>query len=183
MIFFMRFAASPPNGCCHGLRRGRSGRNASTDPEQAAPADRSSRMTVNTSAFAKLLLAPAGLGRRLASLPAFLPRPAVRDLLVAGGLVLAAKLAVPVQERLQDWIPEVLTVPNDAQVITDRAIGSTIRMFSIATDVDVDALFADWEASLDSNGYPVSQGADDLLDRPMNSPARASPTPRSSSLP
>ena len=30
---------------------------------------------------------------------------------------------------------------------------------------DVDALFVDWEESLSGNGYPVTQGADDLLDR------------------
>lgn len=38
-------------------------------------------------------------------------------------------------------------------------------MFSIATGTDVDALFADWEESLSGNEYPVTQGADDLLER------------------
>jgi hypothetical protein len=30
-------------------------------------------------------------------------------------------------------------------------------MFSIVTDADVNALFAEWEESLDANGYPVTQ--------------------------
>ncbi|SLN76227.1 hypothetical protein [Roseisalinus antarcticus] len=38
-------------------------------------------------------------------------------------------------------------------------------MFSIATGDDVDALFTDWQESLNGSGYPVTQGADDLLDR------------------
>ncbi len=42
---------------------------------------------------------------------------------------------------------------------------STVRMFSIATGADVDALFTDWEESLSSNGYPVTQGADEFLNR------------------
>ncbi|AUH65573.1 hypothetical protein CX676_16605 [Paracoccus zhejiangensis] len=78
--------------------------------------------------------------------------------------MLAASAVVYADEHLQDWIPDVLTIPEDAEVVTDRAIGSTVRMFSIATGADVDALFAEWEESLSGNGYPVTQGADDLLD-------------------
>lgn len=48
----------------------------------------------------------------------------------------------------------MLAIPDHAEVVTDRAIGSTVRMFSIATAADVDALFADWEESLSGNGYP-----------------------------
>lgn len=68
-------------------------------------------------------------------------------------------------EETQGWIPDVLTMPEDAEVLMDRAIGSTVRMYSIATAADVDALFSEWEESLGSNGYPVTQGAEDLLDR------------------
>ncbi len=56
-------------------------------------------------------------------------------------------------------------IPDDAEVVTDRAIGSTVRLFSIATGADVDALFTDREESLSGKGYPVTQVADDLLDR------------------
>jgi len=83
------------------------------------------------------------------------------------GLLLSVLAAAVVyaDEHMQDWIPDVLAIPDDAEVVTDRAIGSTVRMFSIATGADVDALFADWEESLNGNGYPVTQGAEDLLDR------------------
>jgi hypothetical protein len=103
------------------------------------------------------------LGRAFCLRMAHLRLP-IRDALVAAWLVLAASAMVYADEHLQDWIPDVLAIPDDAEVVTDRAIGSTVRMFSIATEVDVDALFADWEASLSGNGYPVTQGADDLLD-------------------
>jgi hypothetical protein len=53
---------------------------------------------------------------------------------------------------------------HDAEVVTDRAVGSTLRMFSGTTDGDVDALFADWEERLNGKGNTVSQGADDLPD-------------------
>jgi len=89
----------------------------------------------------------------------------LRDMAAAACLVLAASAVVHAEQRVQGWIPEVLTIPEDAEVVTDRAIGSTIRMFSITTGADVDALFTDWEESLDTNGYPVSQGQDELLDR------------------
>ncbi|AZQ68645.1 hypothetical protein EF888_16820 [Silicimonas algicola] len=55
--------------------------------------------------------------------------------------------------------------PEDAEVVTDRAIGSSARMFSISTRVDVDDLLAVWEEILGSSGYSVTQGADDLLER------------------
>jgi hypothetical protein len=47
----------------------------------------------------------------------------------------------------------------------DRAIGASVRMFSITTGADVDALLADWEESLNDNGFPVTQSGNDLLDR------------------
>lgn len=84
---------------------------------------------------------------------------------IAACFVLAASAAVYAEELLQDWIPDVLTIPNDVEVVTDRAIGSTVRMFSIATGADVDTLFRDWEESLNDNGYTIQQGAGDLLDR------------------
>ena len=77
---------------------------------------------------------------------------AVRDAIIAAWLVLAASAVVYADEHLQDWIPDVLAFPDDAEVMTERAIGSTVRMFSIATGADVDALFADWEEGLNGNG-------------------------------
>jgi hypothetical protein len=104
------------------------------------------------------------LGRAFCLRMAHLRLP-IRDALVAAWLVLAASAVVYADEHLQDWIPDVLTFPDDAVVVADRAIGSTVRMFSIETGADVDALFADWEESLNGNGYPVAQGAEDLLER------------------
>jgi len=93
------------------------------------------------------------------------PLRTFRDALIAAWLLLAASAVVYADEHLQDWIPDILTIPDDAEVMTDRAIGSTVRMFSIATGADADALLADWEERLNGNGYPVTHGADDLLDR------------------
>lgn len=97
-----------------------------------------------------------------------LRRPAsahIRDMLVGLVLTAFATAVVHADEALQGWIPEVLTIPEDAEVLMDRAIGSTVRMYSIATFADTDALLADWEESLGTNGYPITQGTSDLLDR------------------
>jgi hypothetical protein len=90
---------------------------------------------------------------------------AIRDLVFAAVIVLAASVVVRADEHIQDWIPEVLVFPEDAEVITDRAIGSSIRLFSISTEADVDALLSDWEEALNENGFPVTQEAGELLDR------------------
>jgi len=37
----------------------------------------------------------------------------------------------------------------------DRAIGSSIRMFSFSTAQEVEALFSDWSAALEENGYTI----------------------------
>lgn len=108
---------------------------------------------------------PTGPRPAVASLRTALPRLVVKDALIAAWLVLAASVVVYADAQRHDWIPDVLAIPDDAEVVTDRAICATLRRFSIATGADVDALFADWEVSLSGNGYPVTQGADDLLDR------------------
>jgi hypothetical protein len=108
---------------------------------------------------------PTGPGRAIAGLRGALACLRVREALIGAWLVLAATAIVHADDRLQDWIPGVLALPDDAEVVTDRAVGSTVRMFSIATGADIDRLFADWEESLSANGYPVTQGTDDLLDR------------------
>jgi hypothetical protein len=89
----------------------------------------------------------------------------LRDMIFALVLTALATAVVHAEENLQDWMPDVLTFPEDTEIVMDRAIGSTVRLFSVATGADVDALFADWEESLNSNGYPVTQSSDDLLDR------------------
>lgn len=108
---------------------------------------------------------PTVPARSRVNLCAAVPLRPVRDALIAAWLVLVASTVVYAEQNLQDWLPDFLAIPKDAEVVTERAIGSTVRMFSIATGADVDALFADWEESLSGNGYPVTQGTDDLLDR------------------
>lgn len=53
----------------------------------------------------------------------------------------------------QDWMPSVLDLPADAEVLTDREIGPTIRMFSISTAEGVDELLSRWRESLHAEGY------------------------------
>lgn len=108
---------------------------------------------------------PTGPRPAVASLRTALPRLFVKDVLIAAWLVLAASVVVHADAQRHDLSPDVLAIPDDEEVVTDRAICSTFRMFFIATGADVDALFADWEESLSGNRYPVTQGADDLLDR------------------
>lgn len=92
-----------------------------------------------------------------------------RETLLAAIMILAAPMALHAQDRItawtQDWVPTVLSVPPDAELLTDRAVGSTIRLFSFSTAQDVDRLFADWETALRDGGFRIDQGADDLLDR------------------
>jgi len=122
-------------------------------------------MTPITCAFATRSRPSTGLSDPFGTVMAWLKRLPIRDMLLAASVVLTASAVVYAEEHLQDWIPDVLTIPDDAEIVTDRAIGSTARMFAITTGADVDVLFMDWEESLNSNGFPVSQGADDLLDR------------------
>lgn len=89
----------------------------------------------------------------------------IKDMFLAFALTVMAASVVYADAQLQDWIPDALSFPDDTEVVTDRAIGSTVRMFSIATGADVEALFAEWEESLNDDGYPVTQSADDLLNR------------------
>lgn len=103
--------------------------------------------------------------RLLAWLSCMLPRLTLKDLLLSLVMVLSAAAIVSAEEQLQDWIPEVLAMPADAEIVADRAIGSTVRMFSISTSADVEVLFADWEESLNGAGFPVMQAEGELLER------------------
>ena len=55
----------------------------------------------------------------------------------------------------QGWVPEALTLPDDAEVQMDRAIGSSIRMFSFSTEADVGKLFGEWSTELEDSGYNI----------------------------
>lgn len=65
----------------------------------------------------------------------------------------------------QDWVPLILRMPVDADFSSVRAIGSSVRMFSVTTTEDADALLLEWEEALRENGYRIDQSRDDKLDR------------------
>ncbi len=79
----------------------------------------------------------------------------LRHMLFSLMLMLFAAVIVYADEIPQGWVPEALTLPDDAQVQMDRAIGSSIRMFSFSTGADLDKLFGDWSAALEGSGYSI----------------------------
>ena len=102
---------------------------------------------------------------RVPSLPgaAALGRPA-RDAALAGGLVLAATAVAWAEMAVQDWIPETLEFPADAEMVTDREIGSTVRMFSVATGAETGPLLAAWEEALRTGGYAIDRDSEELVE-------------------
>ncbi|MBQ2263015.1 MAG: hypothetical protein II336_16840 [Loktanella sp.] len=91
--------------------------------------------------------------------------PALLTLVSAGFFVFAAGFAAQADEAPQSWVPDVLVMPEDIEVLTDREIGSSLRMFSFSTAVDVDELLADWEAKLREAGYTIVLAEVETLDR------------------
>jgi len=88
----------------------------------------------------------------------------LRDVLFAFMIVMLATVVVRAEVLLQDWMPDILAMPEDAVVVTDRSIGSSVRMFAIETTANVATLFADWEASLDAAGFAVEQSTEEGLE-------------------
>ena len=86
--------------------------------------------------------------------------------LASGALVvLCAGSALHAEEAPQSWVPGVLIMPDDIEVLTDREIGSSLRMFSFTTEVDVDELLATWEEELRIAGYTIVLAEVETLDR------------------
>lgn len=69
------------------------------------------------------------------------------------------------QDVAREWIPSEIRLPADMQVLVDRAIGSTTRMFSFRTSVEVEALLDEWRAALEAGGYVVEPAASTILDQ------------------
>jgi len=115
------------------------------------------------------LTLPAPTGPSALSITRLTRRVPFRDMLMAAVLVVAASAVLHAQERLeewtQDWVPSVLPIPEDAELLTDRQIGSSARMFSFSTDEDVDDLFVTWESALEDDGFQIDQAPDELLER------------------
>jgi hypothetical protein len=112
---------------------------------------------------------PAPTGRLAMTSTVWPGRTAVRDMLFAAAIVLAAAAVGHAQERMQgwtqDWVPTVLGVPDDAELLRDREIGSSVRMFSFATGQDVDTLMRDWETALQEGGFQIDSSQDELVER------------------
>ena len=125
-------------------------------------------MTLHFAPIAPPIASPvAGLTARPSARAAVaaLARPA-RDAVAALALVCLATI-VRAEVDLQDWIPGVLVFPDDAAVVTDREIGSTVRMFSVTTAAATGPLLETWEEALRSGGYDIERDADELLDNAL----------------
>lgn len=86
-------------------------------------------------------------------------------LLVAIFAVHAATNAAAQDVAPQSWVPSDLAMPDDAELQSDRAIGSSLRMFSFTTEEDVDDLLTTWEEDLRLAGYNVLIAQDPTLER------------------
>jgi hypothetical protein len=87
----------------------------------------------------------------------------LRGIAFAACLSLPAGMILHAEEAPQGWVPEALSLPADADVLSDRAIGSNLRMFSFSTARDPDELMAEWEEALSQGGYTINQAQDELL--------------------
>lgn len=92
-----------------------------------------------------------------------------RVMIVATIITLSVSAVLEAQdsppEWTQEWVPTILRMPEDAEFLSVRAIGSSVRMFSVTTTEDVDELLLEWEEALRENGYRIDQSRDDKLDR------------------
>ncbi|MGP1355900.1 hypothetical protein [Roseicyclus sp.] len=100
----------------------------------------------------------------MAAMPRAMRPAAFVDMALAALIVLALSAISRADEHVQEWIPDVLVFPDDAEVVSDRAVGSAIRMFSISTERDVAEILATWEENLRQGGYAITQQSDELLD-------------------
>ncbi len=64
----------------------------------------------------------------------------------------------------QSWIPQEIVLPEDMEIVTDRSIGASNRMFSFTTKQDPDTLSQTWRAALEQAPYQVKP-ASETLDR------------------
>lgn len=88
----------------------------------------------------------------------------MRDIIFAACLSLFAAAILQADEAPQAWVPDALQMPADFKVLEDRAIGATLRMFTISTESDVDTLLAEWEEALRLAGYTIHQEKGDVLE-------------------
>lgn len=99
---------------------------------------------------------------RLANAPLV---PFLLTLLAAVAFAYATATLAIAQDQVQSWVPAELEMPADIEVLSDYEIGSSLRMFSLSTESDVDELLTDWEEALSAAGYAIIQGEGDILER------------------
>ena len=86
-------------------------------------------------------------------------------MIFAAFLLMPAAMILHAEETRPDWLPDELLLPADSEVLTDRAIGSTLRMFSFSTQSDAEALLIEWEQALRRGNYTIDQTREDVLDQ------------------
>lgn len=87
---------------------------------------------------------------------------AAKDILLGFLFAVFTVSILNADEFPQGWVPAELTLPEDAEVQMDRAIGSSIRMFSFSTEANVDKLFGAWSSALEDGGFNIRPQQDDL---------------------
>jgi len=73
--------------------------------------------------------------------------------------------AIAQEEGPQSWVPEVLEMPDDIEVLSYHQVGSSLRMFSFSTSENVDELMDEWKEELDHGGYTLLKAPTGTLDR------------------
>ncbi|MFU8883151.1 MAG: hypothetical protein ACNA7Q_12360 [Rhodobacterales bacterium] len=84
---------------------------------------------------------------------------------IAAAALLLGISPVLADEQPQSWIPSEITLPEDMEVVTDRRIGSAIRVFTFTTQEDGDTLAVKWREALETGPYQVMPAAEGLDQR------------------
>lgn len=81
----------------------------------------------------------------------------MRNIVFAACLFFPVAVVLQADEAPQAWVPEVLELPADMEVLEERAIGSSLRMFKFSTNRAADPLLTEWEEALRGDGYEIHQ--------------------------
>jgi len=94
----------------------------------------------------------------------------MRHLTIPGtsGFLVMLSAAMIWAQQAQDWIPEEINLPHDMEVMVDRAIGSSTRIFSFATRQDAQALMESWRQALQQGGYSLQSPPAELANPEIN---------------
>jgi len=88
----------------------------------------------------------------------------LRNIAVTACLVLPLAMTLQADEPRPNWLPEAIELPADNDVLMDRSIGSSLRMFSFSTEHNTETLLEDWEEALRLAGYSINQTKGDILE-------------------